>query len=304
MQDTVPTRADIPLEDRAKTTILTLQKHKRIKQKTVLTTAYSDWQAHVADDAGIDVIVVGDSIAMTEFGYATTIPMTMGVMLPHCGAVWRGSEYAMLIGDMPLGSYQESNEQAIRNANQFMRHGMDAVKVEGAMIDRIKAICQTGVLVMSHLGLTPQTRAKLGGYRVQGKTLKDVEVIVSQAKALQDAGCSFLLLEAMPRESAGIVAAELEIPIYGIGAGDLVDGQLVIFHDLVGLFRKFKSKFVKRYAECGDVIHKALMEYAREVREGKFPAAENFYELKEEELEKLLADDRWKYVMEREKGTP
>src|SRR3990167_6812895 len=202
-------RTDIPPENRAKTTILTLQKHKRIKQRTVLTTAYSDWQAHVADDAGIDVIVVGDSIAMTEFGYATTIPMTMEVMLPHCVAVWRGSEYAMLIGDMPFGSYQESNEQAIRNANQFMRHGMDAVKVEGAMIYRVKAICQTGVLVMSHLGLTPQTRAKLGGYRVQGKTLRDVEVIVNQAKALQDAGCSFLLLEAMPRESAGIVAGGL-----------------------------------------------------------------------------------------------
>mgnify|MGYP001564561005 FL=1 len=291
-------------DERQKITILTLQKHKRIKHKTVLTTAYSDWQAHLVDDAGIDVIVVGDSIAMTEYGYATTIPMTMEVMLPHCTAVWRGSEYAMLIGDMPFGSYQESNEQAVRNANEFIRHGMDAVKVEGAMIDRIKSICQTGVLVMSHLGLTPQTRAKLGGYRVQGKTLADVEVILDQAKRLQDAGCSFLLLEAVPRESAGIIAAELEIPIYGIGAGDLVDGQLVIFHDLVGLFRKFKSKFVKRYAECGDIIRDALAEYAREVRDGKFPAAENFYELKEEELEKLLADDRWKYVLERDKGMP
>lgn len=295
---------DKQADDRQKITILTLQKHKRVKQKTVLTTAYSDWQAHIVDDAGIDVIVVGDSIAMTEYGYAMTIPMTMEVMIAHCTAVWRGSEYAMLVGDMPFGSYQESNEQAVRNANEFIRHGMDAVKVEGAMTDRIKAVCQTGVLVMSHLGLTPQTRAKLGGYRVQGKTLNDVEVILDQAKRLQGAGCAFLLLEAVPRESAGIIAGELEIPIYGIGAGDLVDGQLVILHDLVGLFRKFKSKFVKRYAECGVIIEDALREYAREVREGKFPAAENFYELKPEELEKLLADDRWKCVLEREKGTP
>ena len=214
------------IEEKPKTTILTLQKHKKIKQQTVLTTAYSDWQAHLADDAGIDVIVVGDSIAMTEYGYATTIPMTMEVMLPHCTAVWRGSEYAMLIGDMPFGSYQESNEQAVRNAIRFIVKGMDAIKVEGAMIDRVKSICQAGILVMSHLGLTPQTRAKLGGYRVQGKTQKDVEVILDQANRLQDAGCSFLLLEAMPRESAGIIASELQIPVYGIGAGDMLSGHM------------------------------------------------------------------------------
>ena len=214
------------IEEKPKTTILTLQKHKKIKQQTVLTTAYSDWQAHLVDDAGMDVIVVGDSIAMTEYGYATTIPMTMEVMLPHCTAVWRGSEYAMLIGDMPFGSYQESNEQAVRNAIRFIVKGMDAIKVEGAMIDRVKSICQAGILVMSHLGLTPQTRAKLGGYRVQGKTQKDVEVILDQANRLQDAGCSFLLLEAMPRESAGIIASELQIPVYGIGAGDMLSGHM------------------------------------------------------------------------------
>lgn len=292
------------MDDHNKTTILTLQKHKKIGQKTVLTTAYNYPEALLADRAGIDVIVVGDSIGMTTFGYKTTIPVTMEDMLPHCTAVWRANKNAMLIGDMPFGSYQESSELAIRNAVRFIVKGMDAVKVEGAMIDRVKAICGAGILVMSHLGLTPHTRAKLGGYRVQGKTKEQAEVILDQARRLEEAGCSFLLLEAMPRESAAMIASQLKIPIYGIGAGDKVDGQLIIWHDLVGMFWEFKSKFVKRYCEAGKMIQDALMEYAKEVREGKFPAAENFYELKEEELEKLLADDRWKYVLEGEKKTP
>jgi len=278
-----------------------LQKHKKIGQKTVLTTAYNYPEALLADRAGIDVIVVGDSIGMTTFGYKTTIPVTMEDMLPHCTAVWRANKNAMLIGDMPFGSYQESSELAIRNAVRFIVKGMDAVKVEGAMIDRVKAICGAGILVMSHLGLTPHTRAKLGGYRVQGKTKEQAEVILDQARRLEEAGCSFLLLEAMPRESAAMIASQLKIPIYGIGAGDKVDGQLIIWHDLVGMFWEFKSKFVKRYCEAGKLIQDALTEYAREVREGKFPMPENFYELKEEELEKLLADDRWKYVLEKEK---
>ena len=292
------------MDDRNKTTILTLQKHKRTGQKTVLTTAYNYPEALLADRAGIDVIVVGDSIGMTTFGYKTTIPVTMEDMLPHCTAVWRANKNAMLIGDMPFGSYQESNELAVRNAVRFIVKGMDVVKVEGAMIDRVKAICQAGILVMSHLGLTPHTRAKLGGYRVQGKTKEQAEAILDQARRLQDAGCSFLLLEAMPRESAAIITNDLQIPIYGIGAGDRVDGQLIIWHDLVGLFWEFKSKFVKRYCEAGKMIQDALTEYAREVRAGTFPQPENFYELNEDELEKLLADDKWKYVLEKEKGTP
>ena len=149
-------------------------------------------------------------------------------------------------------------------------------------MDRIKAIADAGILVQSHLGLTPHTRAKLGGYRVQGKTAESTEIILNQALALQEAGCAFLLLEAMPRESAQAVAKELHIPVYGIGAGDLVDGQLVIMHDLVGLFWEFKSKFVKRYCEAGAIIQTALEQYADEVRTGVFPSAENFYEIKDE----------------------
>lgn len=172
---------------------------------------------------------------------------------------------------------------------------MDAVKVEGAMVSRVKAIASAGIVVMSHLGLTPHTRAKLGGYTVQGKTKKDADVILDQALKLQEAGCSFLLLEAMPKESSEYIAKNLTIPIYGIGAGDGVDGQLVIQHDLIGMFFDFKSKFVKRYCEAGQIIENALRDYAKDVREGKFPTQENFYEIKDEELEKLLSDDRWKY---------
>ena len=214
-------------------------------------------------------------------------------------SVSRGAKDAFLIGDMPYMSYQPSDQIAVENAGRFIVAGMDCVKVEGAMIDRIKAICDSGIMVMSHLGLTPHTRAKLGGYRVQGKTAKSTEIILNQARRLQEAGCSFLLLEAMPTEPAGMIAEELDIPVYGIGAGNRVDGQLVILHDLVGLFWEFKSKFVKRYCEAGQLIQTALEEYKDEVKGGQFPAPENFYEIKEEELEKLLGDSSWKYETDR-----
>jgi 3-methyl-2-oxobutanoate hydroxymethyltransferase len=196
-------------------------------------------------------------------------------------------------------SYQPSDQIAIENAGRFIKAGMDCAKVEGAMIDRVKAIVDSGIMVMSHLGLTPHTRAKLGGYRVQGKTAKSAEIVLDQALRLQDVGCSFLLLEAMPTEPAGMIAEKLDIPVYGIGAGDRVDGQLVIMHDLVGLFWEFKSKFVKRYCEAGQMIQSALEEYKSEVKSGQFPAPENFYEIKEEELEKLLGDSSWKYEKDR-----
>jgi len=281
-------------DDKNKTTILKLRRHKRKGIKTVMTTAYDYPQAKIADSAGVDCILVGDSLGMTTLGYKTTIPVTMDQMIIACEAVSRASKNSFLIGDMPYMSYQISDEEAVRNAGRFIRAGMDCVKVEGAMVDRIRAIADSGIMVMSHLGLTPHTRAKLGGYRVQGKTAKQAEIILEQALALQEAGCNFLLLEGMPRESAKMIADALEIPVYGIGAGDLVDGQLVIFHDLMGLFWEFKSKFVKRYCEAGKIMQQALMDYAREVREGVFPSEENFYAIKEEELEKLLSGGNWK----------
>ena len=294
----------MPADSRTKTTIIKLRKHKRTKEKTCLVTAYDYPQALIADKAGVDAILVGDSCGMTTHGYKTTIPVTMDEMINHCESVSRGAKDAFLIGDMPYMSYQESNELAVRNAGRFIVAGMDMVKVEGAMVERIKAICDSGIMVMSHLGLTPHTRAKLGGYRVQGKTAKSAEIVLDQTKRLQDAGCSALLLEAMPTEPAGMIAEELDIPVYGIGAGDRVDGQLVILHDLIGLFWEFKSKFVKRYCEAGELIQMALESYKSEVKDGQFPTQENFYEIKEEELDKLLGDDAWKYEKDRAENIP
>ena len=294
----------MPADSRTKTTIIKLRKHKRTKEKTCLVTAYDYPQALIADKAGVDAILVGDSCGMTTHGYKTTIPVTMDEMINHCESVSRGAKDAFLIGDMPYMSYQESNELAVRNAGRFIVAGMDMVKVEGAMVERIKAICDSGIMVMSHLGLTPHTRAKLGGYRVQGKTAKSAEIVLDQAKRLQEAGCSALLLEAMPTEPAGMIAEELDIPVYGIGAGDRVDGQLVILHDLIGLFWEFKSKFVKRYCEAGELIQMALESYKSEVKDGQFPTQENFYEIKEEELDKLLGDDAWKYEKDRAENIP
>ena len=294
----------MPADSRTKTTIIKLRKHKRTKEKTCLVTAYDYPQALIADKAGVDAILVGDSCGMTTHGYKTTIPVTMDEMINHCESVSRGAKDAFLIGDMPYMSYQESNELEVRNAGRFIVAGMDMVKVEGAMVERIKAICDSGIMVMSHLGLTPHTRAKLGGYRVQGKTAKSAEIVLDQAKRLQDAGCSALLLEAMPTEPAGMIAEELDIPVYGIGAGDRVDGQLVILHDLIGLFWEFKSKFVKRYCEAGELIQMALESYKSEVKDGQFPTQENFYEIKEEELDKLLGDDAWKYEKDRAENIP
>ena len=293
--------------DKNKVTILRLRRQKREGTKTVLVTAYDYPQAIIADGAGVDSILVGDSLGMTTLGYKTTIPVTMDDMIRHCEAVSKGAKKAFLIGDMPYMSYQVSNEEAIYNAGRFVRAGMDCVKVEGAMVERIKAIADSGIMVMSHLGLTPHTRAKLGGYRVQGKTAKQAEIILEQALALQSAGCNFLLLEGMPREPAAMIASKLNIPVYGIGAGDKVDGQLVIFHDLMGLFWEFKSKFVKRYCEAGQIMQKALKEYSEEVRSGQFPLEENFYAIKEDELEKLLGGGNWKQeriIYETDQGFP
>ena len=287
-------------DSKTKKTILTLNKNKQDGNTSVMVTAYDYPQSRIADGSGVDCILVGDSLGMTTLGHKTTIPVTMDDMIRSCESVSRGADDALLIGDMPYMSYQPSNQVAIENAGRFICAGMDMVKVEGAMTDRIKAICDSGILVMSHLGLTPHTRAKLGGYKVQGKTAEQAEVVLKQALKLQEAGCSALLLEAMPKEPAGMIARELDIPVFGIGAGNEVDGQLVIFHDLMGLFWEFKSKFVKRYCEAGQIMSDALKDYVREVKEGIFPAEENFYEIKEEELEKLLGDNKWKYELDKD----
>ena len=188
----------MPADSRTKTTIIKLRKHKRTKEKTCLVTAYDYPQSLIADKAGVDAILVGDSCGMTTHGYKTTIPVTMDEMINHCESVSRGAKDAFLIGDMPYMSYQPSDQIAVENAGRFIVSGMDCVKVEGAMIERVEAIVKSGIMVMSHLGLTPHTRAKLGGYRVQGKTAKSAEIVLDQARKLQEAGCSFLLTSLLP----------------------------------------------------------------------------------------------------------
>lgn len=278
------------------TTIHVLQKNKVEGIKTVLVTAYDYPFARMAEGAGIDIVLIGDSMAMTILGYESTTQVTIDEMLPLTKACGLAIERAMLIGDMPFMSYQPSDRDAIINAGRFIREGTcDAVKVEGIMFERIKAIVSTGIMVMGHIGLTPQTKARLGGYRVQGKTAKEAQILLDQALRQQDAGCSFLLLEAMPREVAGRIAKELTIPVYGVGAGDLVDGQLVIMHDLIGMFDQFKSKFIRRYCEAGRLIENALKQYASDVRKGKFPALEHFYQMEKGELEALSADANRKH---------
>jgi 3-methyl-2-oxobutanoate hydroxymethyltransferase len=282
---------------RVKVTIRTLERLKSEGKPAVGVTAYTYPEALLADAAGVDFILVGDSIGMTTLGYKTTIAVTMEDMISHCRGVWRANKYSFQIGDMPFMSYQESDQLAIRNAGRFIQEGgCDAVKVEGNMFARVKAIAEAGIVVMGHLGLTPQSRALMGGYTVQGKTLDATKKILEDSLRLQDAGCKFLFLEAMPMESAALIAEQLEIPVYGIGAGNRTNGQLVILHDLIGMFFEFKSKFVKRYCEVGVIIQNALENYASEVREGIFPNEEHFYSLNEGELEKMLANPRWKYL--------
>lgn len=284
------------INNRTRVSIRTLERLKREGVPAVGVTAYTYPEALLADAAGVDFILVGDSIGMTVLGYKTTLAVTMDDMISHCRGVWRANKFAFQIGDMPFMSYQESDELAVRNAGRFLQEGgCDAVKVEGSMFSRVKAISEAGIIVMGHLGLTPQSRALMGGYTVQGKTIDATKKILDDALRLQDSGCKFLFLEAMPRESAELIRESLEIPVYGIGAGDKTDGQLVIMHDLIGMFFEFKSKFVKRYCEAGKLIENALNDYVKEVRSGAFPSEENFYSLNEGELEKMLANPKWKY---------
>lgn len=282
---------------RTKVSVVTLDSLKAKGIPAVGVTAYSYPEALIADSAEVDLILVGDSLGMTVLGYKSTVAVTMEDMISHCRGVWRANQFAFQVGDMPFMSYQESDAVAIRNAGRFIQEGgCDAIKLEGAMFERIKAISDAGILVMAHLGLTPQARAMLGGYRVQGKSNDDALKLRDDALRVQDSGARFLFLEAVPPETAARIREALEIPVYGIGAGPDVDGQLVIFHDLVGMFFEFKSKFVKRYVEAGALIKEGIVSYASEVRDGVFPSAENFYSMPETELEAMLADPRWKYT--------
>ncbi len=273
---------------------ITLGTLKELKVKNIpasFITAYDYPSAYFADTANIDMILVGDSGGMTTLGYKNTLPVTMDEMLQFSKAVCRGSNKSFVIGDMPFLSYQGSNELAIKNAGRFIAEsGCDAIKLEGGirMADRVRAIADAGIAVMGHLGLTPQSLSLAGGYKVYGKTLNEFKSILSDAIAIEKAGASFLLLEAMPEEPAGLIREALSIPVYGIGAGKNLDGQLLILHDLLGSFvGDINPKFAKQYCNLKQIITNALLEYSREVKEKTFPSTEHLYLIEPNELSKI-----------------
>jgi 3-methyl-2-oxobutanoate hydroxymethyltransferase len=276
-----------------KVTIAALAGLKRRGEQAVFLTAYDYPTATFADRAGADLLLVGDSAAMTMLGLPTTLGIGMTEMLVFARAVSRAARRALVIGDLPFLSYQPSDEAAIRNAGAFVgAAGCDAVKCEGgcAVVPRVRAMVAAGIAVMGHLGLTPQRLAQLGGYRVQGKSLAAAEQLAEDARALEDAGVFSLLLEAVPPETAAYVREQVGVPVYGIGAGPHLDGQLVISHDLLGSFvGDVKPRFVRRYADLGSTIEQAFRAYAEDVRSGRFPGPEHCYGIDESEAAKIRA---------------
>jgi len=274
-----------------KVTILDIQRKKIEQQPITMLTAYDYPGATMVDEAGIDIILVGDSLAMTVLGYPDTVSITVDEMLHHCKAVARGAKRAFLVGDMPFMSYQISPSEAVRNAGRYMKEaGMDAVKLEGGreVLEAVRAIVAAGIPVMGHLGLTPQTATKLGGYKVQAKTASAAQRLREDALALQEAGCFSIVLEAIPASIGETVSKELSIPTIGIGAGAGCDGQVLVFHDILGLFDRFVPKFVKQYATLRQPILDALQAYREEVEAGTFPAKEHTFTINEEELQLFL----------------
>jgi 3-methyl-2-oxobutanoate hydroxymethyltransferase len=261
-------------------------------ERIVMVTAYDYPSGRLADEAGIDLILVGDSAAMTVLGHSTTVPATMEEMLMLTRAVARGAERALVVADMPFGSYQVSDEDALRNAVSFVKEAAaDAVKLEGAgpSLSRVTALVGAGIPVMGHIGLTPQSATMLGGFRAQGKTAERARGLVEEAAALERAGCFALVPEAVPAPVAERISDELTIPTIGIGSGAGCDGQVLVFHDLLGLYTGHSPRFSKRYAEIGEEIRGALERFAADVRSGGFPAEEHTYAMPADELSEFLS---------------
>lgn len=273
-----------------KITIQTLFEKKRNHQKLTWLTAYDYYTARMEERAGIDIILMGDSMGMYTFGFDSTLPVTMDIMIPHTKAVRKGAPNVFLIGDMPYMTYQPSIEGAILNAGRFMAEcGCDAVKLEGGrgVAETVKALVNATIPTVGHLGLTPQSIAMLGGYKAQGRDAVTAMRIIEDAKAIEEAGVCMILLEAIPPEVAKIVTERAKVPILGIGCGPHVDGQCLAVQDLLGMFEAFTPKFVKKYANIGEQIIEALKLFLKDVNEGEFPKPEHYYQMPEEEVKKL-----------------
>ncbi len=269
-----------------------LRERKERREKLVMVTAYDHPSARLADAAGVDIVLIGDSAADNVLGYDSTVPVSVDELLVLVGAVARGVRRAVVVADMPFGSFQVSDEEAVANAIRFVKEaGADAVKVEGAgsTLSRVQALVGAGIPVMGHVGLTPQSATMLGGFKAQGRTAAKARQLVADARALEAAGCFAVVLEAVPAAVARRVSETLHVPTVGIGAGPDCDGQVLVWHDLLGLTDRPPARFVKRYADLGRDIEQALVRYADDVRSGAFPTDDHTYSIPEEELALLEA---------------
>ena len=278
-------------ESRKKISTQALRSKKMNGALIAILTAYDYPTALALDRAEIDAILVGDSLGMVVLGYKTTLPVTMEDMLHHCRAVSRGAQYALLIGDMPFMSYQVSVEDAVRNAGRFLQEaGMDAVKLEGGQerCDAVRQIVDAGIPVMGHIGLTPQSVHQLGGFRVQGKTIDSAIQIIEDALRLQEAGCFSLVLESIPDRLAGLISQKLEIPTIGIGAGSNCDGQVLVTHDVLGMYDRFSPKFSKRYRNFQAEMEGAFSSFKQEVNEKAFPSENQIFRMPDDVWDALI----------------
>jgi 3-methyl-2-oxobutanoate hydroxymethyltransferase len=276
--------------ERKKVTIAYLNEKMENGGKITMMTAYDYPTGSLVDQSGIDTILVGDSLGMVMLGYESTVPVTMDEMIHHCKAVSRGAKSCFIIGDMPFMSYQVSIEKAIENAGRFIKEAAcDSVKLEGGseMAPVVKAVVDAGIPVCAHIGLTPQTATKLSGFRVQGKDAESARELVESAKDLEKAGAFMIVMECIPDLVAARITKELKIPTIGIGAGKDCDGQVLVYHDLVGLFERFTPKFVKQYVNLAPQVREALIKYKEEVESGAFPGPEHSFAMKAEEAEKI-----------------
>jgi 3-methyl-2-oxobutanoate hydroxymethyltransferase len=273
-------------------TVSTLSEKKALGEPIVMVTAYDYPSASVAEEAGVDLVLVGDSGAMTVLGYQSTVPVTLDEMLMLAAAARRGLTTPMLIGDLPFGSYESSDVEAVKTAQRFVKEaGCDAVKLErgGSSVDRAHAIVEAGIPVMGHVGLTPQTATALGGYRSQGRTTDKAMHVVEDALALQDAGCFAIVFEAVPAELTEAVMPHIQIPVIGIGAGPAADGQVLVFHDLLGIYDGHAARFVKRYANIREQMIDGVTRYAEDVRTRKYPEPDHNYTMAPDEAARLRA---------------
>jgi 3-methyl-2-oxobutanoate hydroxymethyltransferase len=274
---------------RQKVSVNDIKAMKQRKEKVSVLTAYDYSTAVICDKSGVDILLVGDSAGMVMLGYPNTIPVTMEEMLLFCNAVARGTKRAMIIADMPFGSYQINSNNATKNAIRFIKAGCDAVKLEGGVevVEATKSIVNAGIPAMGHIGLRPQTCPMWEGYKSQGKTKDAALKLIADAKALEDAGVFSIVLEMVASEVAEVISRNASVPIIGIGSGSACDGQVLVLHDMLGIYQDFKPKFVKRYGEFSKLILEAILQYTSDVKSSRFPEEQNIFHMIPDELSKL-----------------